>query len=258
MTMLSLCYRPGVASGVSAIKGIATSIWAGLVMSTIGSSDYNIVGCSGAISGMMNSSIVKWSEDVVPYLALFSGGFCLAFRAFRLDMYLFHMPANVFQAFSLAVAFIIGLNQLNFAFKLEPAKLGYEKKEHFYENVINSFKALPEQIHAWTTFLFAINTCMLLYSMKRWPTIPWIPISALVTTIFFGYLSDDEDGPGVLKDLEIYTLKTYNGNTLFKRQVAFPIKSWGDLVDLRKDNRVKSAKPPHIYPNPVRTGRDNQ
>lgn len=132
---LPLSASLGVASGVSAIVGIATSIWAGLVMGVLGSSDYNIVGCSGAISGMMNSSIVKWSPEVVPYLALFSACFCFFFRALRLDKYLFHMPATVFQGFSLAVAFIIGLNQLNFAFRLEPKKLGYAKKEHFYENV---------------------------------------------------------------------------------------------------------------------------
>ena len=121
---LPLSASLGVASGVSALVGIATSIWAGLIMGIFGSSDYNIVGCSGAISGMMNSSIVKWSPDIVPYIALFSSVFCLLFRVVRLDQYLFHMPASVFQGFSLAVAFIIGLNQLNFAFRLEPKLLG--------------------------------------------------------------------------------------------------------------------------------------
>jgi len=230
---LPLSASLGVASGVSPIVGIATSIWAGLVMSTLGSSDYNIVGCSGAISGMMNAAIVKWSPAIVPYLALFSACFCFLFRVFRLDKYLFHMPSSVFQGFSIAVAIIIGFNQLNFAFRLSPAELGYKKKEHFYENIIDSFKSIPDQAHAWTIVLTAINVLFLLVAMAKKPLIPWIPVSAVITMLF-GFLADDVKGPGVFKDLEIYNLYNYNGNEWFKREVRFDITSWGDLSDFCK------------------------
>lgn len=67
--------------------------------------------------------------------------------------------------------------------------------------------------------------------MAKKPNIPWIPISALFTTLVFGWTSDDVDGLGWFSDLKIYTLKTYNNNELFKREVAFPIKNFSDLQD---------------------------
>jgi len=68
-------------------------------MAIFGSSDFNIVGCSGAISGMINGYTVLWTVDVVPYLAFFSAVFCTLFWAFRLDIYIFHMPSAVFAVF---------------------------------------------------------------------------------------------------------------------------------------------------------------
>ena len=107
---------------------------------------------SGALSPMVKQYIFMWGQridpvtgirdgsDIMPYINFISGIFLVIFRLLRLDKYLFHMPAAVFEGFTCTVAVIIGLNQLNFAFGLHP----HHKHKHFYENVWESLKLLPE------------------------------------------------------------------------------------------------------------------
>eukprot|EP00959_Pyramimonas_sp_CCMP1952_P354223 7421073-Pyramimonas_sp.AAC.1 len=73
------------------------------------------------------------------------------------------MPTAVFEGFTLAVALIIGLNQLNMAFDLQ---LVGPKHEHFYENVIESLKILDEM--SWAPAITFVLLTVLLLSLVKW------------------------------------------------------------------------------------------
>ena len=75
----------------------------------------------------------------MPYLSLLSSAIICLIYLLGLQRYLLLMPTAVFEGFTLAVAFIIGLGQLEMALDLRPDG---HKSEHFHENVIRSIQAL--------------------------------------------------------------------------------------------------------------------
>ncbi|HBP01180.1 MAG TPA: hypothetical protein DD454_03145, partial [Candidatus Moranbacteria bacterium] len=50
---LPLSISLAVAAGATPLMGVITAIWAGLVASVLGGSNYNIVGPTGALSGIL-------------------------------------------------------------------------------------------------------------------------------------------------------------------------------------------------------------
>jgi len=202
--------------------GVATAFWGGLTAGLFGSSDHNIVGPAGALSGMLNSYTIQFNgSGVLPYLSLISAVWCFLFWLLNLQRYLLLMPKAVFEGFTMAVAVIIGFNQMNMAFGLRPSG---PKHEHFYENVVESFKVLDKAQLAPTIFFFV--TCGLLLALAKYLpkialakyvakteeqkrkgySIPWTVIIPL-STLIFGYLSNTDNLGGI----ELPTLKDKYG-----------------------------------------------
>jgi len=201
--------------------GVATAFWGGLSAGIFGSSDLNIVGPAGALSGMLHSYTISFNgAGVLPYLSLLSAVWVFLVWALSLQRYLLLMPKAVFEGFTTAVAIIIGLNQLNMAFGLHPPG---PKHTHFYENVIESFMVM-DQAQAASTIFFIVTCALLLGLVKYLPkirgvSIPWTVIIPIVTMVF-GYLSDSDHFGGIV----IPTLKNKYG-VLKARVVELPQES---------------------------------
>mmetsp|Transcript_7920 Transcript_7920/g.18208 ORF Transcript_7920/g.18208 Transcript_7920/m.18208 type:complete len:647 (+) Transcript_7920:79-2019(+) len=175
------------------LMGVSTAFWGGLCASMFSSSDFNIVGPAGALSGMLSSATIKFGgAGVLPYLSLISSAMIGLIYLLGLQRYLLLMPTAVFEGFTLAVAFIIGLGQLEMALDLRPDG---QKSEHFYENVMRSFEAL----HGYSlapAILFFVVTVLLLMLVKyagkiQGRSVPWTVLIPLLT-IILGYLSDQQ------------------------------------------------------------------
>jgi hypothetical protein len=82
----------GIASGTTPMRGIACAIFGGLCGGIFGSSDYNIVGPAGALSGMLTSYVIQWGEDCLPWISIMSSVICLACLVLRLDTFMLLMP----------------------------------------------------------------------------------------------------------------------------------------------------------------------
>merc|ERR1719433_1515115 len=75
-----------IALGIASVAGddpaaptmaVATAFWGGIVTGVFGSSDHNIVGPAGALSGMLNAYTIQFGgSGVLPYLSLISAVFC--------------------------------------------------------------------------------------------------------------------------------------------------------------------------------------
>merc|ERR1719367_2639940 len=78
MVSVPLSISLGIASvagndAAAPTMGVATAFWGGLCASIFGSSDHNIVGPAGALSGMLNSYTTLYGgADVLPYLSMIS------------------------------------------------------------------------------------------------------------------------------------------------------------------------------------------
>ena len=115
LVSIPLSVSLAVASQATPVMGIITAIWAGLMAAIFGGSNYNIVGPTGALSGLLAAYALTQGVSMLPMLAIVAGLFVLIAYAARLERFLVFVPASAIQGFTLGVAFIIGLNQLNFA-----------------------------------------------------------------------------------------------------------------------------------------------
>lgn len=116
-----------------------TAVWAGFIHACLGGSEYNIVGPTGALSGILSLYAVRYGPEILPFLCLLSGSpasilfflqlaiMCLIVFVFRLDKYMLFIPTSVVEGFTLGVAIIIGLSQL-------AAGLGITGESYLYLN----------------------------------------------------------------------------------------------------------------------------
>ncbi|CAE6933578.1 yvdB [Symbiodinium sp. CCMP2456] len=208
------------------LMGVSTAFWGGLCASLFSSSDFNIIGPAGALSGMLSSATIKFGgAGVLPYLSLLSSAVICLIYLLGLQRYLLLMPTAVFEGFTLAVAFIIGLGQLQMALDLRPDG---HKSEHFHENVLRSIQALHSYSLA-PAILFFVVTVLLLTLVKyaskiRGKSIPWTVLLPLFT-ILLGYLSDKDMLGGII----LPTLKDKYG-TLQARIVEVPSVPLADFA----------------------------
>ncbi|MBI2357034.1 SulP family inorganic anion transporter [Candidatus Dojkabacteria bacterium] len=172
-----------VASGATPIMGIVTGIWAGFVASLLGGSHYNIVGPTGALSGILAAYALTHGIGSLPMLAIVSGIMILLAYFLKFEKYLKYIPASTVQGFTLGVAFIIALNQLNSALGIS----GLETHERFIENVFETFSHL-NLISIPSLSVFAVFLGALFLFQKKLPKLPGAIVLAPVG-ILLGYLS---------------------------------------------------------------------
>lgn len=172
-----------VASNSSPVIGIITAVWAGLFASLFGGSNYNIVGPTGALSGLLATYAILHGSQSLAMLAIVTGFFVLLAWYFKFERYLVYVPASTIQGFTLGVAFIIGLNQLNYALGIT----GLKSHERFVENVIESLSHINQTSFADLS-VFVIFFAGLMIIPKLSKKIPGA-IALSPIGILLGYLS---------------------------------------------------------------------
>lgn len=180
---LPLSISLAVAAGATPLMGVITAIWAGLLASLFGGSNFNIVGPTGALSGILVVYAIKYGVSILPLLAILTGLITLVVYAFRWERYIVFIPSSVVHGFTLGVAFIIALGQFNFALGLK----NLPAHETLIENLMESLKHLGA-IHWATVFLFLGGFVFLFVWRKYFTKIPGAVVLALAG-ILLGYLS---------------------------------------------------------------------
>lgn len=183
LVSLPLSISLAVAANATPVMGVITAFWAGLLAAIFGGSNYNIVGPTGALSGTLAAYALTHGMKTLPLLAALAGICIIIAYVFRLERYIVFIPSSVVHGFTLGVAFIIGLNQLNFALGLS----GLPAHEKFIANVFESLKNLPGA-DAWTFSFFAIALIALFAFIKWAPKFPG-PIALAPVGILIGYLA---------------------------------------------------------------------
>ena len=167
MVSLPLSISLAVASKVSPTTGIITAVWAGLVAALFGGSNFNIIGPTGALSGIIAVYALTSGVHAIALLTLMSGVFILGAYLLKLERYLIFIPSSVMHGFTLGVAFIIGFNQFNYAFGLK----NIPQHKQFFANVVESLRHINEL--SWIALIiFASFFCGLLLLRALTPKIP--------------------------------------------------------------------------------------
>ncbi len=184
LVSIPLSISLAVASNSTPIMGIITAFWAGLIASIFGGSNYNIVGPTGALSGILAMFAITYGVASLPALAIMSGIIILIFFILRFERYIILIPSSVIHGFTLGVAFIIALNQFNSALGLQ----GLVQHEKFINNVMESFANIG-RFDGWTVILFLSTLAILFAFLKIIRKIPG-PIIVAPIGILIGYLSE--------------------------------------------------------------------
>lgn len=183
LVSIPLSVSLAVASQSTPTAGIITAIWAGLVASIFGGSNFNIVGPTGALSGVLATYAIIHGASALSMLAIVTGVFVLLAFLLRLEKFLVFIPGSAVQGFTLGVAFTIAFNQFNFALGLT----GLPKHDTFIQNLFESFRhvgALNPQILAM--FIVFLGGMFLL--LKFIPKIPGAIILSVIG-VLIGYLA---------------------------------------------------------------------
>lgn len=183
LVSIPLSISLAVASGVSPIVGIVSAFWGGAVASLFGGSIYNIIGPTGALSGLVLSFTLTYGLKFTPELTILAGLFVLIAWALNFHKYLIYIPGAVIHGFTLGIAFVIGLGQINNALGLRPTVI----HENLLLNTVESVKLL-QQAQLPSVLLFIFSLFGLLVSGKKWPRLP-AAIGLSLIGIAVGYLT---------------------------------------------------------------------
>ena len=139
--------------GGTPVAGIVTAFWAGLVAALFGGSEFNIVGPTGALSGILTAAATAHTPLVLPWLALWTGVLSLIVYRFKLVDYLMFIPNSVVHGFTVGVAFIIGFGQYDNALGLTFKHTSTD----FYMKLGESFYYTPQLMKQETFLFFLVN-----------------------------------------------------------------------------------------------------
>jgi sulfate permease, SulP family len=195
LVSLPMSISIGVASGSTPTAAIITAIWAGLIASLFGSSNYNITGPAGALTGILAAAAFTFGAGVMPVLAIIVGIVIGLAYLLRLNKYLVFIPSSVIHGFTLGVGMMLILSQINFAFGLQ----NLAKHAEFLENVITSISSLG-MIHIPTFIVFLLFLTGLFVLLRLLPKVPAVPLLTPVA-ICIGYLSVHSQLPFSLQTL---------------------------------------------------------
>lgn len=183
LVSIPLSVSLAVASQASPVVGIITAIWAGLIASIFGGSNFNIIGPTGALSGLLAAYSIANGAGALPTLAIVSGIIILIAYLLKFERFLIYIPKSTIVGFTLGVAFIIGFGQFNSAFGVSVPTV----HERFIENLLESFSNL-QTFSLPTALLFGLFLAVLLFMTKKSPRVP----GAIILTpigILIGYMS---------------------------------------------------------------------
>ena len=134
--------------------------------------------CAGALSGVLSAFSITYGPSIQPLLAIIAGLMSLAVWLLSLERFFVFIPSAVMHGFTLGVAFIIAVNQLNFILGL-PA---LPRHESFLANVAESLRNLAQT--NWLAVVFFAAAFGALYTLSlRYGKVPWSIVLAGVGII---------------------------------------------------------------------------
>jgi sulfate permease, SulP family len=110
---LPLALAFGVSSGATPAAGLVTAIVAGLVIAVLGGSSSQISGPTGAMSAILVGLASQYGLSGIWGASIIAGVLLVLLGMFRLGLYVVYIPSSVITGFTLGIALIIAIGQLD-------------------------------------------------------------------------------------------------------------------------------------------------
>lgn len=95
------------------MQGLLAAIWAGMMASLFGGSNYNIIGPAGALSGLLIAFSLSHGANLLPLLTIAIGLWILMMYLLKIAKYITLIPSTALHGFMMGVGLIIAAGQLN-------------------------------------------------------------------------------------------------------------------------------------------------
>jgi SulP family sulfate permease len=185
-----------IASGAGPVPGLITGVWATLLASFFGSSNYNIIGPAGALTTVLFAATVAVPNElgvaVLPLIAIVSGLLILVVWACKADRFLYYVPSSVIYGFSAGVAILIAASQL-----FDAAGLSALKRTGHFIGDIELFAEHFSDIHRMTIICFAVFLAFILAWKRFVKSLPAVIPTSLLG-IMFGYIEATKFDQGLI------------------------------------------------------------
>lgn len=86
LVSLPLSISLALAADATPVQGLITAIWAGGTSALFGGSHYNVVGPTGALSGVLSEFSIRYGPGIQPLLAMIAGIMSLLVWLFKLEV----------------------------------------------------------------------------------------------------------------------------------------------------------------------------
>ncbi|MBP1672866.1 MAG: inorganic anion transporter, sulfate permease (SulP) subfamily protein [Bacteroidetes bacterium] len=167
-----------IASGATPVQGIITAFWAGLIGAFLGGSPFNIIGPTGALSGILISFAITNGSFALPIIAIVAGIIIFLFYIFKFDKYIIFIPRSVVQGFTLGVAFLIAFGQLDSILGVT----GVAKTENMIDNIVATLSHFSKI--RWAVFaIFIFSVLFIILWDKKIKKLPGSIIIAFIGII---------------------------------------------------------------------------
>ncbi|WP_062106669.1 SulP family inorganic anion transporter [Bacillus niameyensis] len=167
-----------MASGVKPEYGIYTTIIAGLLVSLLGGSRFQIAGPTGAFIPILLAVVLQYGYESL-LVAGFMAGIMLVIMSFlRIGNLIHYIPRSVTIGFTTGIAVIIFSGQLGNFLGLE----NIEKKEYFHENMLEIFHNL-DTLNFYSVLTAVIGLSAILLAPRISRKIPVLLVGLIIPTV---------------------------------------------------------------------------
>ncbi len=177
-----------IASGAGPVAGLITGIWATLISSLFGGSNYNIIGAAGALATVLFAATLAapfgLGAAILPIITIITGFIILFVWWIGVDRLLYYIPSNVMYGFAAGVAFLIAASQL-----FDATGLSTLKRTGEFLGDIHLYLAHAKETDLAAVTVFSVFLIAILLWKRFIGSIPAIiPISIL--GIAFGFFEE--------------------------------------------------------------------
>lgn len=156
-----------IASGGDPAAGVVSAVWAAGISSVFCSSHFNVVGPTGALSGMLAVTAHRYGADILPLVSIMTSMWLAIFFALKLDRYMRYVSSGVEHGFSIGVAAIIAAAQIPAAFGLT----GLVPRESLIDKVVEDARCIG-RFNPYDSVVFLVTFTSIYLIIKHIPRVP--------------------------------------------------------------------------------------
>lgn len=173
-----------IASGVKPEYGIYTAVIAGILISLLGGSKFQIGGPTGAFVPVLLGIVIAYGYEDLLLAGLMAGVMLVLMGVFKLGVLIKYIPRPVTIGFTAGIAVIIFTGQIANFFGLT----GIEQHERFIDNM-KEIATHFNTVNGLSVLVAVICFIVMMVTPKLLPKVPGtlvgIIVSAVITAIFF-------------------------------------------------------------------------